>query len=89
MGLKVAPDVVQAIIDEILHDLDVERYIDGIGIFTNGTYEEHMHLVQTVLQQLEDNGLKVNPLKCEWAIQESKFLGHWLTPEGVQPLKRK
>eukprot|EP00957_Ditylum_brightwellii_P023417 1767709-Ditylum_brightwellii.AAC.1 len=89
MGLKVAPDVVQAIIDDILYDLDVEQYIDDIGVFTNRTYEEHMCLVRVVLQRLEDNELKVNPLKCEWVVQRSKFLGHWLTPESVQPLRKK
>eukprot|EP00957_Ditylum_brightwellii_P073116 5557234-Ditylum_brightwellii.AAC.1 len=89
MGLKVVPDVAQAIINEILHDLDVERYINDIGIFTNGTYEEHMELVAKVLKRLEGNGCKVNPLKCEWAVKETEFLGHWLTPEGVHPLKKK
>eukprot|EP00957_Ditylum_brightwellii_P002629 202189-Ditylum_brightwellii.AAC.1 len=89
MGLKVAPDVVQAIIDEILHDLDVERYIIDIGVFTNRTYEKHMELVEKVLKRLKENGCKVNSLKCEWAVNETKFLGHWLTPKGVWPLKKK
>eukprot|EP00957_Ditylum_brightwellii_P150696 11473927-Ditylum_brightwellii.AAC.1 len=82
MGLKVAPGVAQAIINEVLHDLDVERCINDIRIFTNGTYEEHMELVEKVLKRLEENGCKVIPLKCEWAVKETKFLGHWLTPKA-------
>ena len=77
MGLKPSPDFAQAIIEQILSDLDVEVYIDDVGIFSND-YDEHMKLIATVLERLEQNGLKVNPLKCEWAVQETDFLGHWL-----------
>eukprot|EP00957_Ditylum_brightwellii_P158445 12059543-Ditylum_brightwellii.AAC.1 len=42
MGINGAPDIAQAIIEEILTGLDVEAYLDDIGIFTNGTYEQHM-----------------------------------------------
>ena len=33
MGLKISPDVAQSIMEQILHNLDVEVYIDDIGIF--------------------------------------------------------
>eukprot|EP00957_Ditylum_brightwellii_P010771 816324-Ditylum_brightwellii.AAC.1 len=89
MGLKVAPDIAQSIIEKILHDVDCERYLDDKGVFLNGSFEEHMELVLKVLKKLEENRCKVNPLKCQWAVQETKFLGHWLTPEGVRPLQKK
>ena len=87
MGLKPAPDVAQYYITKTLKDLDVEIYIDDVGIFSN-TYEEHMKTITTVVQRLQEVGFKINPLKCEWAVQETDFLGHWLTPAGVKPWKK-
>ena len=82
MGLKTAPDESQAIIEGILSDLPVDVYIDEIGIFSND-WDSHTLLIRKVLTR------KVNPIKCEWGVKETDFLGHWLTPEGVKPWKKK
>eukprot|EP00957_Ditylum_brightwellii_P123154 9390101-Ditylum_brightwellii.AAC.1 len=93
MGLKVSPDIAKAIIEEMLHgakcDTFSDTYMDDAGIFSNGNFEEHMELVARILEQLEKNGMQVNPLKCKWAVKETDFLGHWLTPEGIKPWKKK
>ena len=88
MGLKISPDVAQSIMEDILGDLDVEVYIDDIAIFSKN-YDEHMDKVNIVLQRLEATGFKINPLKCEWCVAETDFLGYWLTPDGIKPWKKK
>ena len=68
MEVKICPGSAQAIIKRMTHNLDVEAYIDDCGIWTDESYEDHLKLVDQVLQRLANNGKKYNPLKCDWAV---------------------
>ena len=89
MGVSESPDIVTEMMHSILEDINsIEFYMDNIGVFSP-MWTNHLSLLSTVLDCLENVGFTINPLKCEWAVQETDFLGHWLTPRGVKPWCKK
>jgi hypothetical protein len=84
MGLSTSPGFAQARMEEVLRGIeDLEVYIDDIGVFTD-SWERHMAILSETLTRLEENNFAVNPLKCSWGVQESDWLGYWLTPNGIK-----
>ena len=94
-GLTNAPAVFQRLMQTVLKGLNpidganfVSVYIDDILIFSK-SMEEHVHHISVVLDRLQDAGLKLKLSKCHFVCQEVEYLGHLITPQGLQPNPRK
>ena len=62
-------------------------YIGDLVIFTN-SWVDHIKYLYVILQKLRENGFNINPHKCEWAVEETGWLGYWLTSRGLNLWRR-
>jgi hypothetical protein len=62
-------------------------YIDDIGVFSQHSWV--LRSLSKLLTILQDTNITVNPLKCEWAVKETDWLGYWSTPSGIKPWKKR
>ena len=86
-GLTSAPATFQRLMDSVLHDLlwkTVMVYLTDIVILTK-TWEEHLAVLNNVLQRLRAAGLKASLGKCAFGQEELLYLGHLVTKEGILP----
>ncbi len=89
MGISQSPDVAQEIMENVLDGIEnIECHLDDIAVFSPDC-ESHVTTLAQVFERLESSGFAVNPLKCEWATQETDFPGHWLAPTGPKPWRKK
>lgn len=72
-GMKISPDEAYAIMEEIIQGLYVTCYIDNLGIWMNGAFDEHTEMVDKVLQKIATSNIKINSLKCDWGITHTDF----------------
>ncbi|CAH8528937.1 unnamed protein product [Schistosoma haematobium] len=88
-GLRNAAQTFQRFIDSIVRDLEfVHVYIDDLLIASSNVDEHYQHLT-LLFQRLSDNGIVVNPDKCELGKREIIFLGHVIKQEGTLPCEDK
>ncbi|KAI7805934.1 Pol polyprotein [Triplophysa rosa] len=86
-GLTNAPAVFQGLINDVLGDMlnrFVFVYLDDILIFSP-SLQEHTRNVREVLQRLLENQLFVKAEKCEFHADTVSFLGHIISPRGIEP----
>lgn len=90
-GLCNAPSTFQRLMDCVLRGLTwicCLVYLDDVVIFTKGTVAQHVVELAVVLERLSAAGLSLKVSKCSFATTKMEYLGHDLTPDGIQPTDR-
>src|SRR5690606_18915578 len=64
-------------------DCFMTAFMDDLLIYSC-TLEEHKEHVNLVLAWLREAGLQVSIKKCEFHIQQTKYLGFIITMEGIE-----
>ena len=89
MGVCQSPDIAQEIMEDLFCTMEqTDMYIDNVGAFDNN-WLSHLRTLECVLTILQDNNFTVNPLKCEWVVKETDWLGYQLMPQGLKPWRKK
>ena len=84
MGMKLSPFFSQEVMKNIFrHQEDTDIYIDDVGAFS-ASWTAHIKLLDEILRLLKDKGFTVNPLKFEWAVKETDWLGYWINPTSLK-----
>lgn len=88
-GLKNTAQTFQRMMNSILQALDyVYCYINDI-LIASETAEQHEHHLREVLRRLQRAGITINSAKCKLGEPEIKFLGYFVSAEGIRPLPDK
>ena len=64
-------------------------FLDDILIVSRGGIEKHLDLVRKCLKKLDQENLRINLAKCQFANKKIEWLGHNITQSGVTPLSSK
>lgn len=90
-GLTNAPATFQRLMERCMGDLHLAIclvYLDDLIIFSM-TYEEHLERLGKVFQRLRKCGLKLSPKKCQFFMNRVAYVGHIVTPDGIEADPRK
>jgi hypothetical protein len=70
---------------ELVGDIpNIQVYLDDIIITSNGTFEEHAAIMETVLERLQKVNFRANLKKCYFGESKIDYLGYEITRDGIQ-----
>ena len=88
-GVSSAPAIFQRTMESILQGLDrVAVYIDDI-LITGRSEEEHLKVLDEVLQRLQKAGMRLKKSKCTFLSHSVEYLGHKISKDGLHPTEDK
>ena len=86
-GLTNAPPTFQRLMECILAGLSGAHclvYLYDIIVFST-TFEEYLQQLLSIFDRLRTACLKLRPKKCHFTKQQITYLGHVISPKGVEP----
>ena len=86
-----APATFERLMEQVMRGLVGKRvviYLDDIIVYAPRVME-HFRLMEEVFNRLMIAGLKLNPMKCQLFCQETTFLGHVVSKDGIYTDPRK
>ena len=87
LGISSAPGIFQRAIESVLHGIPrVVAYFDDI-LVSGATQNKHLSTLETVFDQLEEAGLRVQEDKCQFMLPSITYLGYQIDTEGLHPLE--
>ena len=90
MGLTNSPAWMQRSLEGALGDIlyrGALAYVDDIIIYARN-YKEHYERLEKVLDRLREYGFRTRLDKCQFGYARVKFLGHYVSADGVRPHDR-
>ncbi|CAK1577914.1 unnamed protein product [Parnassius mnemosyne] len=87
MGLKNSPSTFQRVMDNVLRGLQNHIclvYLDDIIVFST-SLQEHMVNLDKVFSRFRESNFKIQMDKSEFLKQETAYLGHIITRDGIKP----
>ena len=88
-GVSSAPSIFQRTMENLFQGIrGVSVYIDDI-LVTGSTLHDHLEVLTTVLEKLQNSGLKLNRPKCFFLRSQIEYLGHVIDREGLHPTAEK
>ena len=88
-GISSAPAIFQRVIESVLRGIpSVAIYLDDI-LVTGTSVRESLKNLNSVLQRLEEAGLRLKQEKCEFMAETVTYLGHKVSKAGITPVADK
>ncbi len=82
-GIASAPAIWQRTIEQVLQNIPMTQVILDDMIVSGRQTDEHLQNLQTVMQRLEQNGLRVNKDKCDFFKERIEYCGHVIDKDGL------
>ena len=90
-GLVNAPSVFTRLMSLVLQGLSWEIclvYLDDVIVFSS-SFEQHVERLRLVFDRFRSAKLTLKPKKCHFGLERIKFLGHFVSKDGIEPMPEK